>query len=624
MERRLAAILAADVVGYSRLMEADEAGTLEAIKALRNDVIDPLIAEHRGRIVKLMGDGALVEFASAMDAVECAVDIQRDLTEQDANEPRDRHIELRIGINLGDVIVEGDDIYGEGVNVASRLEGIAEPSGVCISEKVHQEVEKKLDLEFAYLGELQVKNIEKPVRTYAAVLGDKPPVAPKASKSRLITQGQLFAATVIAMALIGSGVVAWLNPWAPDVQPVSLESIAFPLPDKPSIAVLPFANLSGDPEQDYFVDGFTNSIITNLSKFPELFIIASNSVFTYKNKAVRIKHVGQELGVRYVLEGNIQRSGEQVGIHAQLIDATTEAHIWAKEFEVVAGEILGAQGTLTQQIVGTLAARLLDLERTAALRQDLATPEAYDLYLKAQKIYEKLTKPAYEESARLLEQAIAIDPDFAEAYSELSWSYLSLWRHGLADDPEEALKRARQYAEKALELDYHDYRSHWAMGTLYLFADRDHELALAEYEKAIAANPNRANLLAMMSLLMSFMGLGEEAVAWIKKANRLNPLHPPWYEWNAALAYYMMSDYDAALLAAKETVATYRSSVSAHRMLAAIYAEMGRINEAEKVAQKIIELDPEFRLSKIRNTPFQHTSDLDRYYTALRNASLPE
>jgi TolB-like protein len=425
----------------------------------------------------------------------------------------------------------------------------------------------------------------------------------------------------MALLLAASGAF-WWQPWAPDVEPASIESMAFPLPEKPSIAVLPFDNLSNDPEQDYFADGFTNAIITNLSKFPELFVIAGNSVFTYKGKAVRVKDVGRDLGVRYVLEGSIQRGADQLTIHAQLIETAAETHVWAEQYDVALEEVFAVQKDLTQQISSTLTAAIIGLEQTVILKKDVATLPAYDLYLRAYKYSHG--KEAYEESVRLLERAIELDPSFDEAYSLLSWRYLSLWRHNLADDPEEALRRARHYAREAIELDQQDYRSHWAFGTLYLFADQDHDLAVAEYDKAIALSPNQADLLAMMSLLMFFMGRATEAVDWIEKAKRLNPYHPVWYDWNSAAAYLMARDYGKALLAIKKTVGVYTKSIGPRRLLAVVYVEMGRMEEAKKVAQEILEINPGFTLSGVRNTPFQHEADHERYFGALRQAGLPE
>ena len=630
MERRLAAILAADVVGYSRLMGKDEAATLAALKADRAELIDPKANQYNGRTIKLMGDGALMEFPSVVEAVAFAVEVQLAMRARNADLPEDRRIHYRIGINIGDIIVEGDDIYGDGVNIAARLEALAEPGGICVRRNVRNQVRDKLDLDYEDRGEIEVKNIARPIRVFSVVLDDKAealvtPVVVAPVVAAPIETGHrrwLAMAAVLVLGLVAAGGLAWWQPWVPIPEPISAEAMALPLPDKPSIAVLPFANLSGDAEQDYFVDGFTNAIITNLSKFPEFFVIASNSVFTYRGKPVRVSNVGRELGVRYVLEGSFQRVADKVSVHAQLIEAANESHIWAQRYDVAPEEIFDIQNDLSQVIASTLAASVINLETSKVLTKDVTTLAAYELFLRASKY--KDGKAEVEENVRLLERAIELDPDFHEAYSELAWRYLNLWQFRLADDPDAALKRARESARKAVSLDQNDYRSHWALGQIALVADQDHDFALAEYEKAIALSPNQADVIAMMSIVMSFSGRAEEGVEWLEKAKRLNPYHPVWYDWNAGFVYFMARDYEKAVLGAKKTLAVYPKQISARRILIAAYVETGRMEDAKKVAQEILEIDPGFTLSSVRATPFQHAVDRDRYYGALRQAGLPE
>jgi TolB-like protein/class 3 adenylate cyclase len=630
VERRLAAILAADVVGYSRLMGKDEAATLAALKAHRAELIDPKASQYNGRTIKLMGDGALMEFPSVVEAVAFAVEVQLAMRARNADLPEDRRIHYRIGINIGDIIVEGDDIYGDGVNIAARLEALAEPGGICVRRNVRNQVRDKLDLDYEDRGEIEVKNIARPIRVFSVVLDDKAealvtPVVVAPVGAAPIETGHrrwLAMAAVLVLGLVAAGGLAWWQPWVPIPEPISAEAMALPLPDKPSIAVLPFANLSGDAEQDYFVDGFTNAIITNLSKFPEFFVIASNSVFTYRGKPVRVSKVGRELGVRYVLEGSFQRVADKVSVHAQLIEAASESHIWAQRYDVAPEEIFDIQNDLSQVIASTLAASVINLETSKVLTKDVTTLAAYELFLRASKY--KDGKAEVEENVRLLERAIELDPDFHEAYSELAWRYLNLWQFRLADDPDAALKRARESARKAVSLDQNDYRSHWALGQIALVADQDHDFALAEYEKAIALSPNQADVIAMMSIVMSFSGRAEEGVEWLEKAKRLNPYHPVWYDWNAGFVYFMARDYEKAVLGAKKTLAVYPKQISARRILIAAYVETGRMEDAKKVAQEILEIDPGFTLSSVRATPFQHAVDRDRYYGALRQAGLPE
>ncbi len=631
MERRLAAVLTADVVGYSRLMGVDEAGTLAALKAHRAELIEPKAEQHSGRTIKLMGDGTLMEFPSVVDAVTFAIEVQCAMRERNGAIAEDKQIRFRVGINIGDVIIEGVDIYGDGVNVAARLEGLAEPGGICVARNVRNQIRDKLDLNLQDLGEVEVKNIARPIRVFRIILDDKaaafvtpiaaPSAKPTSRHPTSMRKQWLAAAVAIAILAIAGGGVVWWQTRSPDAELSPAGQMAMPLPDKPSVAILPFANLSGDAEQDYFVDGFTNAIITNLSKFPELFVIASNSVFTYKGKAVRINEVGRQLGVRYVLEGSLQRGADKISVHAQLIEAATETHVWAQQYDVAPEEIFAVQDDLSRQITSTLFATVIDLAQTAALAKDPTTLAAYELYLRASKF--RGAKEALEESARLLERVIELDPGFDEAYSMLSWRYLNLWRNRLADDPDEALRRAREAARKAIALDQQDYRSHWAMGTLYLYADQDHALALAEYEKAISISPNQADVLAMMSIVTVFMGRGEEAVEWIEKAKRLNPHHPVWYDWNGSFVYYTARDYEKSLIGAKKTLSVYPKSLSVLRILAATYAEMGRMDDAKEIARRITEINPAFTISSIRNTPFQHDADRQRYFGALHKAGLP-
>jgi TolB-like protein/class 3 adenylate cyclase len=344
VKRRLTTILAADVVGYSRLMAADEAGTLAALKSHRKELIEPKAAQYNGRTVKLMGDGTLMEFASVVDAIAFAVEVQCAMQARNADIPEDRRIVYRIGINIGDIIVEGDDIYGDGVNIAARLEGLAEPGGVCISRSVHTQIKGKLDLTFEDLGEKEVKNIPEPVMVFRVAFDDKAatlltPVVQVAAKRERRWWPVATAAVVVSVVAVGGAL--WWQPWAPDVEPASVERMAFPLPDRPSIAVLPFTNMSDDPAQEYFADGMTEDLITDLSKISGLFVIARNSVFTYKGKAVKVRQVAEELGVRYVLEGSVRRAGEQVRINAQLIDATTGGHLWAERYDGSLADVFG-------------------------------------------------------------------------------------------------------------------------------------------------------------------------------------------------------------------------------------------------------------------------------------------
>ena len=618
---KLAVILHADVVGSTALVQRDERRAHERITSAFQR-FSQTIQEYGGQVHEIRGDALVAEFARASDAVCAAIAFQQGNTAHNKTLDDDINPEVRIGISLGEVVIADNTVTGAGVVLAQRVEQLAESGGLCITEAIHEATPGRLPLDIEHLGEQKLKGFEQPVHVHAVRLqpnadvpSPEPRQAPKRQRTRIL-------ATAMTVSLVVGIALAWLKPWQPDTEPATVDRMVHTLPSKPSIAVLPFTNLTGDSEQDYFVDGFTNEIITNLSKFPEFFVIASNSVFTYKDKAVGINEIGRELGVRYVLEGSLQRSSNNISVHAQLIEAASENHIWAESYEVMPEEVFAVQRDLTQQITSTLASRIADFENAALLKKEDTNLAAYELYLKGRKY--RFGKEPFEESVRLLERAIALAPNFAAAYSALANRYLALWRNRFADDPDEAVRRAREAAQKAIALDQQDYRSHWALGQIHLWAEQDHDLALAEYEKALALNPNKAALMAMTSTLMSYMGRAEDAVHWIEKAKRLDPYHPVWYDWVAGFAYFMARDYEKAVLAEKKTIAVHPKNISARRSLIAAYVEMGRMEEAQKVAGEILEIDPEFKLSKVRSMVFQHRADHDRYFGALAKAGLPE
>ena len=448
MERKPAAILAADVVGYSRLMEIDEADTLAALKAHREELIDLKIAEHHGRTIKLMGDGSLVEFASVVDAVACALAIQKGMAGRNEDVPEDRRIEFRIGVHLGDVMVEGDDLYGDGVNVAARLEGLAAPGGVCISQQAFDQVETKLDLAYEDLGEQQVKNIARPVRTYRILLDGEAPPGVQRPKTRGLSAGQLIGSAAVVVLVVAGLALAWWQPWKPDVEPASIERMAFPLPEKPSIAVLAFDNLSGDPAQDYFADGITESVITELSRFRNIFVIARNSTFTYKGKAVKVQQVSEDLGVQYVLEGSVQRSKDRVRINVQLIDAITGWHLWAERYDRELDDLFAVQDEVTRQIVATLATEgglLADAWQKRTVRKRTESLKAYDLDLRGWEAYGLWTKEDFARAKDLFEKAIAADPDFGNPYNDIGAYYLQMGEIDEAIPWLEKATKARRY-----------------------------------------------------------------------------------------------------------------------------------------------------------------------------------
>ena len=535
LERRLAAILAADVVGYSRLMGADETGTLAALKAQRDELIDPKAAQYHGRTIKLMGDGALMEFPSVVEALTFAVEVQCALGKRNDDLPEARRITQRIGINIGDVIVEGDDIYGDGVNIAARLEGLAEPGGICIAHNVYSQVKDKLDLTFETLGESKVKNIAEPITVHRILIDAKAEalVTPVTIDRRAPRRWRWpIAASLMVLLVAIAGAAFWQQPWKPDVTPASLERMAFPLPDKPSIAVLPFDNLSGDPTQDYFADGLTETLIADLSRFRGLFVIARNSTFTYKDKPVKVQEVAEDLGVQYVLEGSVQRSAERLRVTAQLVDATAGNHLWAESYDRELSDIFAVQDEVTERIVATLGAyqgELAAAARASAKRKDPASFGAYDSYLLGIEHKHSFTQEDNAAAERLFTRASNLDPNFAQAYVGLAWVYIQKFWFGWTDTPDQAVAQARGAAERAIALDPSEAEAHMLLAEAYL-ADGDFEKGEASYERALALNPNHADLVAGWGYASVLLGEAQRAVDSMRKAMRLNPNYPDWYD----------------------------------------------------------------------------------------------
>jgi adenylate cyclase len=623
MERRLAAILAADMVGYSRLVASDEAGTIERQKLHRATLIDPKIAQYGGRIVKTTGDGMLVEFTSVVDAVQCAVEIQQAMPQREAQVADADPIQYRVGINLGDIVIDGDDILGDGVNIAARLESLAEPGGICISRPVHTQIKGKLDLNFEDLGEKEVKNIPEPVAVYRVMLDHKTaafvtPIAQKAAKraSRRWAIAALAAAPLVVGVI---GVFLW-QPWKPDVEPASLERMAFPLPQEASIAVLPFQNLSDDPEQEYFADGLTNDIITDLSRMKDLFVIASNSTFTYKDKPVKVQKVAEELGVRYVLEGSVQRAGDTVRINAQLIDAITGRHLWADRYERNATDLFAVQAEIIETIVATLAFKVDTIERDRVLLKDTENLAAYELYRRAREAFFVWTKADMAEARELSERAIELDPNYMQPYALMARILGVQAQSGWVDDPDDTRDLAIEMGRKAVALSPDDYYSHWELGGAYMFKG-DFDRAFSEYERALTLNPNDADLLAEMVELLVKTGKAEDAVVQIKSAMRINPHYPDWYLWNLGWSQYFAGQY-AEALAALNQMSNPPNAVRRH--LAAVLVRLGRVEEARKVIEAFVAETPDHTLSTEMAYRWQHRPYLDKLIDDLRTAGLPE
>jgi adenylate cyclase len=624
-ERRLTTILAADVVGYSRLMSADEAGTLEHLKALRKELVEPRTAEHRGRVVKLMGDGTLMEFASVVDAVRFAVEIQRAMAERNAQVPEARRITFRIGINIGDVIVEGDDLYGDGVNIAARLEGLAEPGGICVSDMVRQGVEGKLDLSFQDLGERPVKNIDKLVhvhRVLSASRDGRQPAAPPGK--RYPGWLQLLAAIAALILLAGTAIIVWLEPWAPPMEPASVEHMAFPLPDKPSIAVLPFDNLSDDPDQEYFADGMTDDLITDLSQLSELFVIARNSVFAYKGRPTKIAQVAEDLGVRYVLEGSVRRAGDQVRINAQLIDATTGGPLWAERYDGNLSDVFALQDAVTGRVVEALQLHLTEQDRDRRTQAPgTSSPEAYDLVLQARKLMTRFDRPAAAEARTLLEKAIELDPGYGEAHTLLGLHHFDLWRLW-GENRNANLSRALEFATSAAELDPLDPAPHVLSAQIHQFR-REFDAANAEADAALDLGLSDAIMLANLGSMLRYAHRAEEAAMVVERAIRLDPFHPPNYlEWLGD-AYLLLGRYDDCIEVVERGIALDPDFVALHVVAAECHAALGNEEKARQAGADILRVNPRFTLKAFASyVPFTEASDLQLKVSLLREAGLPE
>ena len=587
MERRLAAILAADVVGYSRLMEADEAGTLARLKAVRADFIEPTIAKHKGRTVKLMGDGALVEFSSVVDAVECAVAIQRGMAEQDADVREDERITFRIGINLGDVIIDGDDIYGDGVNVAARLEELAKPGGVCVSGTVFEHVSGKADIAFDDMGEREVKNIAKPI--------------------------QIYAWTDASTATVGRTA-------APTDDP--------PLPDEPSIAVLPFTNMSGDPEQEFFADGIAEDIITALSKVTNLLVIARNSTFTYKGQAVDVKQVSRDQGVRYVLEGSVRKAGNRVRITAQLIDATTGHHIWAERYDRDLDDIFAIQDEITREVIVALDVRLRAGEQARFWSGGTKNLEAWECVRLAIDLQNLATPESQRESRPLCKKALDLDANYATAWVILGWAYHNEFDSGVGYSTEEnhaaALDSALDCAKKALELDSSLANAYALSGSCQL-SKGEHDQAIAMLEKAVTLSPNHAENIAVFANVLVKSGRPERALEPIRKAMRLCPIYPGWFLWTLGAAYRLTGQVDSAVGAFEAGINRSPDFLGLHVNLASTLGELGLTADAKKPVSEILRLNPDFSIKEyMAGVSYRDSADMERVENGLRKAGLPE
>jgi TolB-like protein/class 3 adenylate cyclase/Tfp pilus assembly protein PilF len=587
--RRLAAILAADVVGYSRLMGRDENGTLARFKSHMTDRLEPTLARHGGRLVKLTGDGALVEFVSAMGALGAAVEFQQAVAEVDRDQPTDAAMVFRIGVHLGDLIEEDNDVYGDAVNIAARLEAQAPPGGIVVSRTVHEAVAGRIKATFEDLGNLELKNIERPIQAFR---------------------------------------VAWqAADWPSEPSPTAVPTDGPPpLPDKPSIAVLPFQNMSGDPEQEYFVDGLVEEIITGLSRSKALFVIARNSSFTYKGRAVDVRQVGRELGVRYVLEGSVRKAGHRVRITGQLIEAENAVHLWADRFDGDLADIFELQDQVTTQVIGAIAPRveLAEIERA---RRKTTNLDAYDYYWRAWAAMYRFSSEGSQEALALLEKAIALDPEFALAYASEAVCYFMRRAFSWSVDPAHEAAEAERLAQRAMDLDSSDARvlAFYAQTLIYNVGRLDE--ALRCFDRAIRADPNYAYAWMWRGNTRSYLGDAERAIEDLQQALRLNPLDVTLWiaQTGMANAHFLRGRYEEALSWVSTALRQRPNSLSALRVAIAANALAGHLDTARQLADRYRELDPAVRLAKMREWWwFRGGEDVEKYLKGFRLAGLPE
>jgi adenylate cyclase len=621
MERRLAAILAADVVGYSRLMGVDEAGTLSALQSHRDALIEPKAAQYRGRTVKLMGDGALMEFNSVVDAVIFAVEIQVAMRQRNEGVPEDQQIVFRIGINLGDVIIQDEDIHGDGVNVAARLEGLAEPGGICLARSARDQVRDKLDIDLEDLGEIAVKNIARPIRAFRVVLNDNALAlsTPAVELSPGRTRHRRPAAVVgLVVGIVGIVGVGWWQPWKPVAETEQTDLLVPLVADRPSIAVLPFDNLSGEPEQEYLTDGMTEDLITDLAKISGLTVIARNSTFAYKGKSPDVRDVAENLNVRFVVEGSVRTAGGRIRING--------AHVWAERYDREMTNVFDLQDEVRERIVAALQIELTPAEEKRLARHLTDNPDAYDAYLRGLQQESFFTKEGNIESQRLFEKAIELDPTFAGAIGKLATAHTLAAETGWTSTPEESLETARLLADKAVALDDELPEAHWAVARVYsrkrLF---DGDRAIASLRKAIALDPNYADGHAMLSVVLSFVGRSEEGLAHIETAMRLNPHFPFWYYYTLGANQFMLTRYEAAIESFEKAIERNSSWQSSHRIIIAAYGHLGMIEEAEWEMEELRMLGFEPTLANIKSrAQFQDPAYLARFIDGLRKAGVPE
>ena len=625
-KRKLTAILGADVKGYSRLMDDDEEATLRTLTSHRT-AFKNLVEEYRGRVVSTPGDYVLAEFSSVVDAVNCAVEIQRELAERNAELPENRKMEFRIGINLGDVIEEDGQIYGDGVNIAARMEPLADAGGICISGRVYDQVANKLGLEYEYLDVHEVKNISTPIRVYK-VLSYPGAAAHReiAAKETFMGQKNRILAISIASVLLIVAVIAGVWKFSGEsssIEPTSVEKMAFPLPQKPSIAVLPFENLGDDPTMDKVVDGITGNIITLLSKVPQLFVISRRSTFAYKDKQVKVQQMAEDLGVRYVLEGSVHKEDDKVRVTVQLVDALEGHHLWTERYDRQFDDVFGIQDEIALNVCSALRVLLSEGEQARVVRGMTRSVEAYDLYLQADVQHNLWSKESEAKARDLAQQALAIDPNYIDAWNMLIGTHLIDARFGYGESREGSLRAVEDAINKVLALDDTNSSAYGSLGQVHLWRG-EHDKAIIARKKAYTLNPNNSGNIASLAWTMFASGEPEEALVLIKEAMRLNPSFPDWWLMILEESYRLSGRYDEAIETIHEELRRLDNYFTRTR-LALYYAQIGRDEEARAEITQVLQLKPDMNLQIWEKAQFFKNKDwLERDLADLRRVGLPE
>ena len=632
-KRKLAAILSADVAGYSRLMDDDEEATVRTLNVYRA-LMTKLIQQYRGRVVDTTGDNLLAEFMSAVDAVNCSVEVQRELAERNTELPYERKMEFRIGVNVGDVIEEENRIYGDGVNIAARIEGLSDPGGICISGRVYDHVENKLNLTYDFLGEQEVKNITNPVRAYR-ILSHPGAAAYRVVKAKKavgrIWRNIAICVSVFLILAVG-GVSIWHFYWrsaTSQIETAAKQKPVLELPDKPSVAVLPFDNMGADQEQEYFSDGMTDDLITDLSKVSGLFVIARNSVFTYKGKPVKVQQVAQELGVRYVLEGSVRRSGDQVRINAQLIDATTGHHLWAERYDGHFGDVFALQDRITGEIVAALSVKLTSDEKEQVARKYTDNTAAYDEFLQGRAYYVRRTPADYAKAVSCFKKAVELDPNYGQAYAALSLTYWesahNLWTYDLGVSWAEAHNRAERYLKMAMQKP--SPIAYQAASRLHIDW-MQHEEAFALAQRALSLDPNDANSYLAIAYALIYAGRPQEALDFVDKAMRLDPHYPAYYLFVLGLAQFVLEQYEEAVTLFEKALKLNAEDYVPLIPLSAAQAQLNREKEAAATLDKLQKVLPGIvTISLVRDLPlcsYKNPADRDRLLAGLRMAGMLE